>query len=295
MRLDEILTPPSASSGTPSAVKSYLSPSSASRATSPAARCPKRKFSPTATRAVCSRSTSTERTNSSGVSCENSRVKGIMQTTSAPSSASSSARRGAVHSRNGCEPGLITSDGCGSNVITTEGSPSPRAASTARPMMRWWPRCTPSKTPMVTTDRPQSAGTSARPCHRYTTPPSLGTPGGAHDAGPLGVLPPPKPATPPGMGASAVSGHEHGQRPGPAGPLLDQRDQGAVRGQRGHRAGRARPVQAGPVRQGLRLGLRQRPDRERGRRRLRQRDDLELLSELGQPAGGVQPVGPDPG
>ena len=136
MRLEEILIPSSRSSGTPSAVKPYFSPSSASRATSPAARCPKRKFSPTTTVAACSRSTSTRRTNSSGSSLENSGVNGIRQTASAPSPASSSARRAAVHSSAGCEPGRITSAGCGSNVITTRGSPSPAATSAVRVMMR---------------------------------------------------------------------------------------------------------------------------------------------------------------
>ena len=47
--VEEIVTPFSVSSGTPSAVKSYFSPSSASSATSPAALCPNRKFSPTTT------------------------------------------------------------------------------------------------------------------------------------------------------------------------------------------------------------------------------------------------------
>ena len=184
-----------------------------------------------------------------GPSCENSRVNGIMQTTSAPSPASSSARRRTVHSNGGCEPGRITSAGCGSNVTTTRGCPSPRPASAARPMMRWWPRCTPSKTPMVTTDRPQSAGTSARPCHRYTALPSFRTPGGAR--GPLSVLPSPKPAMPPGRlvrVAGAVKGTNTASGR-PAAPLVDQRDQGAIGCQRGHRAAGARRVQAGTVRQ----------------------------------------------
>jgi len=38
MAVEEIVTPPSSSSGTPSAVKSYFSPSCASSGTSPAAR-----------------------------------------------------------------------------------------------------------------------------------------------------------------------------------------------------------------------------------------------------------------
>ena len=64
--LEDIVTPSCASSGTPSARKSYFSPSRASRARSPAARWPNRKFSPITTRRACSRSASTARTNSSG-------------------------------------------------------------------------------------------------------------------------------------------------------------------------------------------------------------------------------------
>ena len=133
---DEIVTAPSASSGTPSAVNSYFSPSSPSSATLPAARCPNRKFSPTTTAAAPSRSTSTARTNSSGPSLENSSVNGNSQTALTPSSPSSSARRRGVHSRGGWDPGLMTSSGCGSKVTTATGSPSSAATSVARPTMR---------------------------------------------------------------------------------------------------------------------------------------------------------------
>ena len=92
--------PSATSSGMPSVVKSYFSPSLPSSGTSPAALWPNLKSSPTTTAAACSRSTSTARTNSSGSSRENSSVKGSTQTASAPRPASSSARRRAEH-RNG--------------------------------------------------------------------------------------------------------------------------------------------------------------------------------------------------
>src|ERR1035438_8204672 len=158
------------SNGTPSAVKSYFSPSCASRATSPAALWPNRKFSPTTTAAACSRADSTTRTNSSGLSLENSRLNGSTKTASAPRPASSSACRREVVRSGGCEPGRTTSSGCGSKVITTTGRFPARAICTARPTMRWWPRCTPSKTPIVATHLPQSEGTSAEPYQRYTIP-----------------------------------------------------------------------------------------------------------------------------
>ena len=65
--------------------------------------------------------------------------------------------------------------------------------------------------------------------------------------------------------AEQALGDEHGQRAGLAVALLDQRDQGPVRSQRGHRSGGARRGQAGAMRQSPRLGLGEGPDRE-GRR-----------------------------
>ena len=170
MDVEDIVTPSATSSGTPSAVKSYFSPSWASSGTSPAALWPNRKSSPTTTAAACSRSDSTIRTNSSGLSRENSSVNGSTSMASAPRPASSSASRRAEVRVGGCEPGLTTSSGCGSKVITTSGRSRSRAISAARSTTRWWPRCTPSNTPIVATDPPQSAGTSSRPYQRYTIP-----------------------------------------------------------------------------------------------------------------------------
>ena len=137
MYVEEIVTPSSTSSGTPSAVKSYFSPSLASMDTSPVALWPNLKFSPTTTTAAWSRSDRTTRTNSSGLSRENSRLNGSTHTASAPRPASSSARRREVVRKGGCEPGRTTSSGCGSKVITTTGNCLARAISPARAMMRW--------------------------------------------------------------------------------------------------------------------------------------------------------------
>jgi hypothetical protein len=88
-------------------------------------------------------------------------VNGITHSASTPSCSISSALRTGSVSTAGCDPGRTTSDGCGSKVITTDCSPRSRAAFTACPMIAWCPRCTPSNTPMVTTDRPQPPGTAS--------------------------------------------------------------------------------------------------------------------------------------
>ena len=90
-------------------------------------------------------------------------MNGITHSTSTPSASISSALRAGSVSMAGCEPGRTTSDGCGSNVTTTDGTPSSPARSTVCPMICWCPRWTPSKTPIVTTDRPQPAGAACTP------------------------------------------------------------------------------------------------------------------------------------
>ena len=67
------------------------------------------------------------------------------------------------------EPGRTTSDGCGTKVIRTLGTPRSGASSTALPMIAACPRWTPSKTPMVTTQRPQPVG--RRPVHAIAARP----------------------------------------------------------------------------------------------------------------------------
>src|ERR1700733_4201460 len=278
--------PSAVSSGTPSAVKSYFSPSCASSGTSPAALRPNRKSSPTTTATACSRSHSTIRTNSSGLSWENSTLKGSTNTASAPIPASSSACRLGVVRNGGCDPGRMTSSGCGSKVITTSGRSFSRATCLARATTRWWPRCTPSNTPIVTTHPAQSSGTSSKPYHRYTIPvPPLSRPWL------LG----------PGCGAastSLASGEDH-QRARLAGLFGQQGDQGAVGGEGGRRArgagaGRA-GRQAAAVRQPTGLVRGQLPAAERGRGGLRQRQDLEPLGQLVQGFRGIEAVLPDPG
>src|SRR5581483_854570 len=96
------VVPPSASSGTPCAAKPKVRPSCSSSATSPAALCPNRKFSPTTTSTACSRSTSAWCTNSSGAIREKSSVNGRGQNTSTPSCSTSSARRTMLVSTGGC-------------------------------------------------------------------------------------------------------------------------------------------------------------------------------------------------
>src|SRR4051812_20200039 len=181
--------------------------------TSPAALWPNRKFSPTTTAAAWSRSDRTTRTNSSGLSREKSRLNGSTKTASAPRPARSSERRRAVVSSGGCEPGLITSSGWGSKVIVTTGSDRDWAISRARSTTRWWPRCTPSNSPIVATHAPQSEGTSARPYQRYT----ISVP-------PLVSL---APSDETYTSKPRASGKDD-ERPGLSGLLSDQGDQGAV-------------------------------------------------------------------
>src|SRR5580700_6112008 len=275
MSVEDIVTPSAASSGTPSAVKSYFSPSWASSGTSPAALRPNRKSSPTTTVAACSRSDSTMRTNSSGLSWENSTLNGSTITASAPRPARSSAWRRGVVRNGGCEPGRMTSSGCGSKVITTSGRFRLCATCPARSTTRWWPRCTPSNTPIVATHPAQPAGTSSKPYQRYTIP------------------------VPPSSAETSLASDEDHQRPRLPGLFGEQRDQRAV-----GREGRGRMVRVGrgrdggepaAVRQAAGLVRGQVPARERGRGGLRQRHDLESLGQLVQGARGRQVVSADPG
>src|SRR4051794_3854018 len=107
---------------------------------SPLAFFPKRKFSPTDTRAALNRSTSTSWTNSSALFEAKSRSNGIVTSSSTPSPAMMSAFTLGGLSSFGAVPGAITDCGCGSNVSTVS---LPRITSR-------WPRCTPSKVPIAT-------------------------------------------------------------------------------------------------------------------------------------------------
>ena len=162
--------PSAAISGVSSTPKPNVRPSRVSSASSPAALCPNRKFSPTTTSAACRCSTSTSCTNCSADSRENSGVNGITHSTSAPSASISSALRAGSVSTAGCEPGRTTSAGCGSKVTTTDCTPRSRARLTVCPMISWCPRCTPSKTPIVIAERPQPLGAASYPRQRCMPP-----------------------------------------------------------------------------------------------------------------------------
>ena len=90
--------------------------------TVPAARCPKRKFSPTTTVAGSS-GTSTRSTKSDGDQAANSRVKSMTSTWSAPACVSSSIRASREVRSIGPTSGRSTDTGCGQKVTTTSGRP----------------------------------------------------------------------------------------------------------------------------------------------------------------------------
>ena len=99
--------------------------------------------------------------NSWGVQSETERSNGTASTSSTPASAISSARASIEVSIEGACSGRSTAIGCGSKVTATTGTPRASASSRARAITARWPRWTPSKLPMVTTERPRSAGTSS--------------------------------------------------------------------------------------------------------------------------------------
>ena len=68
--------------------------------------------------------------------------------------------------------------GAGRRSRTTEARPSSRARFTVWPMICWCPRWTPSKTPIVTTDRPHPAGAALTPRQRCTSHPPPATSAG---------------------------------------------------------------------------------------------------------------------
>ena len=131
-------------------------------ATSPAALLPNRKLAPTTTAAACTASTSTRWANSSG------RPRGHV--------AVERQRQDVVGARLRQQPGPDLDRGqLGRRVlgpqhrhrVRVEGdrhdrqAPRWSAISRARASTCWWPRWTPSKLPITTTDGPRSAGTSS--------------------------------------------------------------------------------------------------------------------------------------
>ena len=122
-------------------------PSSASVDTSPEARLPNRKFSPTTTRT--GRSGSRKRsTKAAGDMAATSLVKRMTRTSLAPAALSSSIRVRRSVSSFGALSGRRTETGWGQNVTTTSGNSRPRVAS--RRTLRC-PTWTPSKLPIATT------------------------------------------------------------------------------------------------------------------------------------------------
>ena len=157
-------------------------------------------------------------------------------------------------------------------MITAVGRPRPRARSTARPMICWWPRWTPSKTPMVTTQRPQ--------------------PGGPRRARASAARA--QPARP-----ARRRGDQAGRAPAVA--VLDQGEQLPVRG-RTPRPGPARPVGAQPARRGrgraassaVELAARERPATASSRAARRRRRAPPRPPVVDRRAC-ARPNGPDPG
>ena len=114
-----------------------------------------------------------ERTNSSGVSRGEGREKCRTRTPAAPAAVEQLGAVGHRREHGRVRAGRTTSAGCGSNVTTTTGSGRPPcsapilpAAARARSRITRWPRWTPSKTPIVTTEGPRSEGTWRPPATR---------------------------------------------------------------------------------------------------------------------------------
>src|SRR5216683_615681 len=155
---------------------------------------------------------------------------------------------------------------------------------------------------MVTTDLPQFAGTSCRPCQRCTVNvlSACAWPTSVVSQGPRTYRAPGQPAVPPASDRlPAASGYEYRQGSHFAAVLHEQRGQAAVGPERGdRRVGRPdaspRCWQPDTVRHeaGLLGGQPQVPEGRRGG--LRQRDELELAGQLIERSGIFDPVRTDP-
>ncbi len=151
MRVLEIRSPRSITSGTPQAMKPSSSPRPHSSSKVPSRRWPKVKLSPTWISHTRSRPQRNSRTNCRAGVRENSRVKRTTSMTAIPASASRrSFCAGVVMARGACS-GRSTARGCGSKVTTAAATRSSRARATTRSRMAHWPRWTPSKFPMAAT------------------------------------------------------------------------------------------------------------------------------------------------
>ena len=142
-------------------------PSRCSSARSPAALWPNRKFSPTTTSAACRCSTSTSWTNASADRRENSGVNGMhaQHVDAERLDQLGLARRLGEHRRVRPGPhhlGRVRVEGHHDRLARR----APRPASPRARSICWCPRWTPSKTPIVTTERPQPPGAASYPRHR---------------------------------------------------------------------------------------------------------------------------------
>src|SRR3954470_15760655 len=124
----------------------------------------------------------------------------------------------------GAVSGRWTCCGCGVNVTATARAPTARASATMRVRTPTWPRWTPSKLPIVTTEGPNPSGTSERSVQRCTQAPveTATGPVGATcgHRGPGHSLPPGPPAAETWSGGREDEHGSHGTAAG-----LDQRDQ----------------------------------------------------------------------
>src|SRR5262245_42361267 len=142
-------SPPTCTSGIASSSK----PRFCSAEKSPARRAPKRKSRPTSSQRTPSaffRTSSMKAPTSSAANRASKRAICVRSTPAAASSSSLSRRR---VRRAGARSGAKNSRGCGSKVRTQEDTESSRALAVTRSMSARWPRCTPSKLPMVSAQR----------------------------------------------------------------------------------------------------------------------------------------------
>ena len=151
---EEIRLLSSRTAGKTSTVKPNSLPASTSIARLPARFAPKQKSSPTISHFTCNPCTRTFSMKSRGDSAAKCALKCSTMTRSMPASANDCnlSRRFAM--RVGAFDGspvsaAKNSRGCGSNVITAASMPRARAASRTCASNAWWPRCTPSKLPIV--------------------------------------------------------------------------------------------------------------------------------------------------
>src|SRR6266545_1864114 len=163
MRVEETASPASSSSGKAITSTPLGRASSAISRASPAARWPKRKLAPTTMTRAETASTSTLTANSSAAMRDCFTVNGSTSTKSMPHSPSRPTRWLRVDSSLGWLPGRVTVMGWRSKVIAPGSRPPAAASPATRASSAWWPRWTPSNTPMVTAVGPHGGHGVAHP------------------------------------------------------------------------------------------------------------------------------------